>query len=212
MTDPNTAAPAAPASGDAAPAEAPAQATTPSTVLGDSAAPATEASAAPPAEAQKPPEAPVVPEKYDLKLPEGAPLDAAHLDAVGSFAKDLKLPQDAAQKLVERDASLLTSFQEAKAKEWNGMVTGWGEQTKADPEIGGEKFTEMTGAAKAAIERFGSPALKEMLNKTGAGNHPELVRIFARIGKAMADDKMVPGSPGGNAPVDAASLLYGSKA
>jgi hypothetical protein len=180
----------------------------PTTTLGTQPAPATDGQGT----TQQPAaQKPVVPEKYDLKLPDGSMLDAAHLATIGSYAKELGLTQEQAQKFVERDAALVGSFREREASRWNDMVKTWGEQSKADPEIGGEKFTVNSQAAVKALDKFGTPALRKMLNDTGAGNHPELVRVFARIGQAMADDKIVTGSNGGKLPRDAALVLYGSK-
>jgi hypothetical protein len=154
-------------------------------------------------------QAPVVPEKYDLKLPDGSVFDAAHLEEVSAYAKELKLSTEQAQKLVERDNALVSGYREREQANWQKMVNDWSEKVKADPEIGGDKLDTNVQAARKALDRFGSPALKEMLNKTGAGNHPELVRIFAKIGQALADDKILNGSNGGKQPRDPAEVLYG---
>lgn len=57
------------------------------------------------------------------------------------------------------------------------------------------------------MDKFGSPELKQYLNETGLGNHPELVRIFANIGKAMSEDGLVTGNSGGVK--SAADVLFG---
>ncbi|MEI6907818.1 peptidase, partial [Klebsiella pneumoniae] len=54
---------------------------------------------------------------------------------------------------------------------------------------------------------FGTPELKEYLNGTGLGNHPELVKAFIKVGKAMSEDGMVTGKEGGQR--SAAEVLYG---
>ena len=52
-------------------------------------------------------------------------------------------------------------------------------------------FNESIELSKRVIDKFGSQELKQQLDATGFGNHPELVRIFSKIGKAMGDDKLV---------------------
>ena len=44
--------------------------------------------------------------------------------------------------------------------------------------------------ARRAIERFGTPALRQLLNETGLGNHPEMVRLAVRVGRALAEDSV----------------------
>jgi hypothetical protein len=36
------------------------------------------------------------------------------------------------------------------------------------------------------VREFGTPELFNMLESTGVGDHPEAVRAFARVGKALA--------------------------
>jgi hypothetical protein len=50
--------------------------------------------------------------------------------------------------------------------------------------------------ALKARERFSTPALRQLLNETGFGNHPEVIKFFAKVGKAMREDAFhPPGSP-----------------
>ena len=57
------------------------------------------------------------------------------------------------------------------------------------------------------LDLFGTPELKTYLNDTGLGNHPDLVKAFVKIGKAMSEDGMVDGSNQGQR--SAAEVLYG---
>lgn len=151
----------------------------------------------------------VVPEKYTLKAPEG--FDATKLADVEKTAKELGLSNEAAQKLLERDAAQAKGFQDSAKAQLAELSTKWVDAIKADKEIGGESFKGSVEAAHRALEKFGSDALRQALNETGLGNHPELVRTFARIGKAMSEDKFHSGEQGKQKPRDAATLLYGSK-
>ena len=62
-----------------------------------------------------------------------------------------------------------------------------------------------------AIETFGTPELRSLLDSTGMGNHPEVVRLALKIGKAISEDTIVRGrnTPSGGAK-DPASVLYGN--
>lgn len=216
MPDPTPA--AAPASAAVTSQAAPTNAPAPVTAPVNPATPAPAVAPEPADATNAAPPAPVVPEKYDLKLPDGAPLDAAHLEAVASFAKDAKLPQDVAQKMVERDVQMVAQVFEKAQADWKAKTEAWLESSKTDKEIGGDKFTPMTKAANDVIAKYGSPELRKLMDETGAGNHPEFIRIFARLGQAMADDKMTlpagggTGAPAGDVYQRAASQLYGNPA
>ena len=178
----NTDSNAAPAAGTAAPAPA---------------------NAAAGAQDPKPTET-VTPESYDLKMPEGVELDSAGASEFTAIAKELKLDQAAAQKLADVGAKMAQRQVEAHAK----LVETWTEQVKTDKEIGGDRLEENLGIARKAIDTFGSPELKALLNSTGLGNHPEVVKLAYKVGKAISEDRFVGGSPKGNATNDPAKKLF----
>ena len=136
---------------------------------------------------------PAVPETYDLKMPEGVELDQAAAAEFTAIAKELKLDQAAAQKLADVGAKMAQRQVEAHAK----LVESWAEQVKTDNEIGGDKLAENLGIARKALEAFGTPALRDVLNATGIGNHPEVIRAFYKVGKAISEDRFVAGAPKG---------------
>jgi hypothetical protein len=128
---------------------------------------------------------------FELKLPEGSNLDASYLEQTKALAKELGLSQEAAQKLVERDSGLLSSVSERNAVQVREKTEQWAKDAQADKEIGGGNFQSSVNDARTALDKFGSPEFKNMLNQSGVGNHPELIRLLARVGKAMREDKMV---------------------
>lgn len=145
------------------------------------------------------------PEKYEFTPPEGQELDANALAVFEPIAKELGLSQEQAQKLVD----IYPQIQQQQAEAWSKQVADWGEQVKADKEIGGDKFNASVGAAQRALDQFGNPELREYLNASGLGNHPALVRFCAKVGKAMAEDTFVVPNQGGQR--SAADILYGKK-
>ncbi len=145
------------------------------------------------------------PEKYEFKTAEGQELDAEAVKAFEPIAKELNLSNEQAQKLVDVYGSkIMPKLVEQQAAQWQQQIEQWAEQVKADKDLG----TDVSiGAAQKAMDKFGSPELKQYLNETGLGNHPELVRIFANIGKAMSEDGLVTGNSGGAK--SAADVLFG---
>ncbi|MHA3808593.1 peptidase [Enterobacter bugandensis] len=203
--------PAAPA------ADAPAPAADPAKPEGDKPQPGTEGDKPQeekPADGDKPADKPEeeqkqegAPEKYEFKPAEGQELDTEALKDFEPVARDLNLTNEQAQKLVDAYPKILAGVQQRQAEAWQKQTEGWAETVKADKEIGGDKLTANLSAAQRALDQFGAPELKEYLNATGLGNHPDLVKTFVKIGKAMSEDGMVDGSNQGQR--SAAEVLYG---
>lgn len=157
------------------------------------------------------PNATVPPETYaDFELPEGMEINAEYLEQMTPVFKDLGLTQEAAQKLVSAHAKQVQAGEEARASAFNQLTQDWLTATKADKEIGGDKFEESLQHARRALGEFGTPALNELFRNYGIGNHPEVVRAFTRIGKLMKEDQ--PGQLGNGAepPKSRVDLLYGN--
>ncbi|MCR0998664.1 peptidase [Serratia rubidaea] len=148
---------------------------------------------------------PSAPEKYEFSAPEGQELDANALSVFEPIAKELGLSQEQAQKLVD----IYPQLQQQQAEAWSKQVADWGEQVKADKEIGGDNFNASVGAAQRALDQFGNPELREYLEASGLGNHPALVRFCAKVGKSMAEDSIVMPNNGGQ--LSAAEVLFGNK-
>lgn len=158
---------------------------------GNAGAPAATASTTPPADLKA--NEPKVPESYEYAMPEGIELDKAAADEFSAIAKELKLDQATAQRVADVGAKMAQRQTEAHTK----LVESWVEQVKTDPEIGGDKLGENLAVARKAMDTFGTPELKDVLNSTGMGNHPAVIKAFYKAGKAISEDKFVAGSPKG---------------
>lgn len=136
------------------------------------------------------------PETYEWKAPEGfeGELDSAAIEQFEPIAKELGLTQEQADKMVSLHAESLQRAQQQARDNWAQQQETWESELREDPDFGGPKFDENVGAAMKAVEKFGTPGLKEALESTGMGNHPELVRTFAQIGQAISEDKIVMGN------------------
>ena len=156
-------------------------------------------------EQQKPEGAP---EKYEFKAAEGQELDAAALEQFEPIARELNLTNEQAQKMVDLyGTQILPMVQKQQAEAWQKTTEQWAADVKADKEIGGDKLTASIGVAQRALETFGTPDLKEYLNSTGLGNHPDLIKFCVKVGQAMSEDKVLTGNEHGQR--SAAQVLYG---
>jgi hypothetical protein len=138
------------------------------------------------------PEGGKAPEKYDFKVPEGMSIDTGLVDKITPIFKEMGITQENAQKLVNAYAPYVQEQmkvqQDGLVKQHKEMVTGWMNESKK--ELGANADTELAYAAKF-INKFGSPALRDILDDTGVGNHPEVVKAFIKAGKMISEDVFV---------------------
>lgn len=143
--------------------------------------------------------------KYDLKLPEGTLLTQAEVDKIVSFAKDQGLSQESAQKLVEREHEILANYKDNQEQQFEQMREQWFKQVEGDKELGGDNLKATAEMARRALDKFAPDSLKKFFAESPYGNHPDVIRMFSKIGKAMQDDKIVLAgtqSPPSLSPVD----------
>jgi hypothetical protein len=154
------------------------------------------------------PEAAAEIEYTDFTYPEGTVVDETIQDAFKAAAKEAGLTQAQAQHLTDMGglmrAKVMADHQAAQAQ----VYTDWAEQSRSDKEFGGAKMDENLAIASKAINAFATPELKALLDSTGIGNHPEMIRAFYRAGKAMSEDNLVPGGKGPAATSSLADRLY----
>ncbi len=146
----------------------------------------------------------------EFTYPEGAVVDAELLDEFKAAAKEAGLSQEQAQHLTDMGAKMAQKINASNQLAIEQQKKDWYESSKADKEFGGIKLNDNLAIASKAIDAFATPELKTLLNTTGLGDHPELIRAFYRAGKAMSEDNLL---PGGKAPVGEKSLaerLYGN--
>ena len=152
------------------------------------------------------------PEAYeDFTLPEGMEMDAEVLGEFKNLAKELNIPQAKAQQLIDFQTQLATK----QAEEYQAAVVKqsqeWAASIKNDPEIGGENYEKSVASAIKVIQSFGDPALTELLNQSGLGNHPALFKFCHRISAAISEDKFVlPGSQSNTGRKSNEEVFYGN--
>lgn len=144
-------------------------------------------------------------EDIDLTPPEGFELDEAVATEFKEFAVANNLTLDQVNALKNMQAKVYEKQTAAYAE----TVAKWGEDLKKDKEIGGPEYDANVAAARTAIREFFSPEAKTILETSGLGNHPELVRGFVRLGKAMGEGTTITG--GHNSRTTVVDAMYGGE-
>lgn len=151
--------------------------------------------------------------KYEITLPEGVELDAELADALMPEFKELGLTNAQAQKLAEKYAAAIQAKAEKQGEGWANTISKWADDAKADKEIGGDKWDATVATSRRAVEALGTPALRDYLNASGGGNHPEVIRFMSKVGGLLKEDNPAGGgSEGSGQRADPAHILFPSDA
>lgn len=149
------------------------------------------------------------PDKYeDFVIPEGMTANPEALAEFQEFAKARNLSQKDAQEVLDYHSKEVAKLFTAQEEAWTEVKKGWIDSAKSDKEYGGTKFKENMKHVAVALKDLGTPELRDALNQTGLGDHPELVRFFYRVGKLVGEADFRTGNGGDAGNRDAASVLY----
>lgn len=171
---------------------------------------------APPA-GEEPPAAPVVPEAYDVGTLEGFDVDPEALTEATPIFKEAGLTNEQATKLMPAAKAFAERTQTQVTQQIMDMAMeqrkGWLKEAKAAEDIGGAKFDETLHVAAKGMDAMGfvkDHPFRKALAETGFGNHPDMIRVFQKLGSLVSEDGLVIGNPvtsGGKK--DKASVWYG---
>lgn len=190
-TAPAAPAPVAPAQ-EVTPAPAPAPQSVPAPEQSDVAQAETQAPATSPMdELYKPDAEPVTPDVPEVYNFDGINLSADDMavndgqSLVSNLGHELKLSNDQARTLFEKGMPLITERITARRNE---LTQSWLNQVKSDPELGGDHFNETSVNYTRAFQKYGSREAYDVLNKTGLGSCPAIVRMMNAIGKDLGEE------------------------
>ena len=147
-------------------------------------------------------------EEVTVKLPSGSGLSEADANEIAAIAKDEKLTQAQTDKLVATTENVVKRYQDRQQELLESTQDEWEASVKADKEIGGENENLSIRYAQKAINQFGNDEFKKELEVTKLGSHPEVIRVFARIGRAISDDTLVSPKETIVTPKSMAEVLY----
>jgi hypothetical protein len=166
---------------------------------------------------------PVVPEAYaDFKLADGQTLNPDTLKEASAVFKELGLTQDQAQKLVDFYGKDMTKTLGAPQTAFNDMVSGWRADVLKDSTLASgdglrTDVRENIGKLKASLPADQRASFDEVMNLSGLGNHPTIVKALNSWGKSLSEGKHVAGNgpspegqkaPGSKGPVNIAKAMF----
>lgn len=120
--------------------------------------------------------------KLTFKDPEN--IDQDLLKEATEVFGESKLSVEQAQKLIQ----LQEKFLEKTHARYHEQVDGWIKEGKKDPEFGGKDYEKNMAAVNKAFTTYGSESLGKFLDDYRFGDHPEVIRMFYRIGQTLTED------------------------
>lgn len=142
------------------------------------------------------------PETYTFEMPEGMELDTAAVEAYTPIFKKHNVSQELAQELATAAAAEKIESAKAQQAAFESQKEAWATEARNDKEIGGEGFDKNLALAKSALDKFGNESLSKFLASSGAGSHPDLIRMLINVGELTQED-----SPGGTGGADGGGAL-----
>lgn len=129
--------------------------------------------------------------EYKFNFADGDEVNDVYVKEFSSVAKELSLSQEQAQKLMDLNVKQQNADREKLEKQVNEQAEAYKEEAV---EKLGDKFNETLSYAAKALDKYDSKGeLRRVLNVLPIGNNVELIRVFARMGKDIAEDKLVQG-------------------
>ena len=117
--------------------------------------------------------------------------DEGILDNYKQFSHENGLNQEQAENIL----GLYNDIQEEEFNDHEQSIKDLEVQTTIDLQREwGRNFDGNMDYAKRAYAQFASPELSEVLDGTGLGNHPEMIRAFSKIGQMLGEESLAVGT------------------
>lgn len=142
------------------------------------------------------------PDVYDLSV-EGVELDADMVKEAEPILRELNLTNDQAKKFVPIAAKMMDRAVEATVGDivakGNAQRKEWLDAAKAAEDIGGAKWDATMHLAAKGLDALGfvkadkdkkveAHPFRLALEATGFGNHPDMIRMAAKLGELVSED------------------------
>lgn len=171
---------------------------------------------------------PAPPPVYDpFTVPEGITLDPDRVTKFTGILAELETGGKVDHALVQQFGQKAVDFHTAEVKKavedvtnlyktsWDRQKTEWKDSFMKDPEIGGNRFQTTVDAALTFIRTHGGTPeqqteFRNLMETSGLGNHPAVIRLLANAGTAMAEGRPLAAQKPVSVPKSKTSTLYGT--
>ena len=137
---------------------------------------------------------------------EGYQFSQEHPEGYDQYAHELGLNQHQADAILNSYHDLMASEEEADAEEYDQSRVDNLQMLQQDWK---HSYQENADLANRAFMQFATPELVDLVNETGIGSDPEMVKFLYRIGSFLAEDNVLATHPsqGGLSPDQAQTRI-----
>ena len=141
-----------------------------------------------------------------VTLSENSLISADTLAAFKQTAAQVQLPAESLQKWISYEENRLQMLAQEAEKKQREKIENWAHQTQ---EAFGSQWQEEVSKAVRAADAFGGTQLRQLLEETGLGNHPVIVRTFHAVARQICEDITPGGAPSATTDKTFTQALYG---
>ena len=158
---------------------------------------------------------------YSKFLNQGFDFDEQLAKKFQPIAQKLNLSQESVDLLLEIALEMSKkqkAFYDSAAKKDKKIrldedIKKYDDMFKADPELpklNSAKIQQYMKVANEAYSNFATKSLKELFESTGLNFHPEIIKLFYKIGELCEEDEINFGGKPSLEELSAAEILYGN--
>ena len=155
---------------------------------------------------------------YSKFLGDGFELDDELLTKFQPIAQKLNLSQESIDMLLEIALEMSKKqraiYQTDEKTKLNNTIAKYDKMFKDDPELpdlNSRNVNDYMKLANEAYRKFSTPKLKEVLTATGLNYHPELIKLFHKIGELIEEDSISYDGKPKFEELTPAQILYGPR-
>lgn len=147
---------------------------------------------------------------FELAAPEGNLLTKEYVAQLQKDAIAAGLSKEEAQDLLDTQYRAVKDYDDRNKTAVEQAKQQWRDASKADAEIGGDNFNRTAELSRRVVEKFGNEGFRKLLNESGFGSYPEVLRFLSKVGAAFSEDQLRPGNPSsGGSQKSREEILFG---
>ena len=132
------------------------------------------------------------PEDYTLEPTDDFQVPKENLDSFTQACKEAKLTKAQAEAMLNWHKQFAGDVSRLQAQQESAQIRQWQDEILKDPEIGGSHWKAAVADSRKALNAFDTDGkLRTLLKQMHADYHPDVVRVIARVGRAMGEDKFI---------------------
>ena len=138
-------------------------------------------------------------EDYKFEPSDDFNVPQENLDSFAKACKEAKLTKQQAEAMLAWHKGFAGDVAKVQEQQQSAQIKAWQDEILKDPEIGGSNWKAAVADSRKALNAFDQDGkLRTLLKQMHADYHPDVVRVIARVGRAMGEDKFVTSKGGGN--------------